>query len=333
MTAPAPDAEAPDPGGLVAGYRLDGRGGGEPIGWTGVRAWRDGQPPIWVHLDRTRHGAIRWLREESGLDPIVAGALAQEDTRPRVTTFDHGLVVILRGVNLNPGADPEDMIALRCWVEPTRIITLRSMKIMAIQDLRDRLESGAGPTSVADLLADLCAGLLDRLGPVVVSLSEEEDHLEERLATDPPGPARTRISQIRREAIALRRFAAPQREALFSLHMRPPPWFSEDDGLSIRESADRIQRYAEDLEALRDRCAAAHEELSARINEQMNRAMYLLTTVAALFLPLGLLTGLLGINVAGIPGTEAEAAFWIVCGVLAVLVGVELWILRRFRML
>lgn len=46
--------------------------------------------------------------------------------------------------------------------------------------------------------------------------------------------------------------------------------------------------------------------------------MYVLSLVAAIFLPLGLLTGLLGINVGGIPGTESPWAFTVVtCGLVA----------------
>jgi zinc transporter len=48
----------------------------------------------------------------------------------------------------------------------------------------------------------------------------------------------------------------------------------------------------------------------------MNKAMYLLSIIAAIFLPLGLLTGLLGINVGGIPGTDSKWAFTLVTVVL-----------------
>ena len=48
--------------------------------------------------------------------------------------------------------------------------------------------------------------------------------------------------------------------------------------------------------------------LSQLANEQ-NRRMYVLSVVAAVFLPLSFLTGLLGMNVGGIPGTEDPYAF------------------------
>ena len=58
----------------------------------------------------------------------------------------------------------------------------------------------------------------------------------------------------------------------------------------------------------------------------MNKAMYVLSIVAAIFLPLGLLTGLLGINVGGILGTENNWAFTAVTvALIAVAIGLVVW--------
>ena len=75
-------------------------------------------------------------------------------------------------------------------------------------------------------------------------------------------------------------------------------------------------KYIEDLDSARERAAVTQEELSSRLSEQMDKRMYLLSVVAVIFLPLTFLTGLLGINVEGIPGAKHEWAFFIVCSVL-----------------
>ena len=67
----------------------------------------------------------------------------------------------------------------------------------------------------------------------------------------------------------------------------------------MREVSDQLARYLEDLDEARDRAAVTQEELVNRLSEQMNNKMYILSIVAAIFLPLGFLTGLLGINVGG----------------------------------
>ena len=111
--------------GLIHSYLLDGRGGAQAQDWDGVRAWRRGAGTLWVHLDRSDARAEDWLRRESGLEPLVVEALLEPETRPRCTALPGGWLVVMRGVNLNPGADPEDMVALRAWVEEERVLTLR----------------------------------------------------------------------------------------------------------------------------------------------------------------------------------------------------------------
>jgi zinc transporter len=67
------------------------------------------------------------------------------------------------------------------------------------------------------------------------------------------------------------------------------------------------------------------------IAEQMNQRMYVLSIVAAIFLPLGFLTGLFGINVGGIPGAEYRFAFWVFILILAILVGMQFLVFRKNR--
>jgi zinc transporter len=67
------------------------------------------------------------------------------------------------------------------------------------------------------------------------------------------------------------------------------------------------------------------------MSEQMNSRMYVLSVVAAIFLPLGFLTGLLGINVGGIPGAEYPLAFGIFIGMLVLVVILQLLIFRWRR--
>jgi zinc transporter len=91
-------------------------------GWPAIRAWRPEQGLLWVHLDRIGSATLRWLNEDSGLDPLMRDALLTEEVRPRALAVDDALLVILRGVNLNPGADPEDMVGVRIRLEPDRIV-------------------------------------------------------------------------------------------------------------------------------------------------------------------------------------------------------------------
>jgi zinc transporter len=317
--------------GLICAYALDGQGGGREVGWPEIRAWRAGDGLLWVHLDRTGHESRRWLREERRIDPVIAGGLLAEDVRPRELPVGDALLVTLRGVNLNPGADPEDMVAVRIWLEPTRIVTLRHRRLTAINDLREALAAGRGPRGPGQFLAMLSDRLIVRMAPVIDDLVDRIDDIEDAVLGDPGVELRLQIAKLRREAIALRRYLAPQREVAAKLTASDAPWLGAGDRAMLHEAADRTARFVEDLDTARERAAVVQDQLNARQADQMNRTMYLLTLVATVLLPPSLITGLLGINVGGMPGAEQPWAFWAVIVLLLVLAGVEIVVLRRLR--
>lgn len=321
--------------GLINAFIFDGHGSGRALTWSEVRSHPAGSGVLWVHLDRSASESQKWIREEAGLDPLIADALLAEETRPRSATIGGGVLAILRGVNLNPGAEPEDMVAIRAWVEQHRIITLRGRRALAAQDVRDAIMSGSGPRDSGEFLVQLTTRLIDRMNPVLHDLDEAVDNAEEQVLTVQSHEMRLRLGRLRREAIALRRHLAPQRDAIARLQTDAPPWLDDRDRARLREVSDRITRYVEDLESLRERAAVVQEELTARLAEQMNHIMYVLALVAAVFLPLGLVTGLLGVNVGGIPGEGREHpwAFWVLCVVLVGLAVVQVWWFKRKRWL
>ncbi len=239
------------------------------------------------------------------------------------------MLVILRGVNLNPGTDPEDMVSIRFWIDSDRIVTLRHRRVMAIDDLRQAIEAGSGPVSPGGFVEDLADRLVLRMGGVISDLDDSVDALEDEVITEQTYELRQKIANIRRAAISMRRYLAPQRDVVARLHNEKVDWLNETARMRLREIADRTTRYVEDLDAIRDRATVTQEELNGRLAEQMNKTMYILAIVAGIFLPLGLLTGLLGINVGGIPGTENHWAFTIFCVLLLIVAVGQVWLFKR----
>ncbi|MFG0275371.1 MAG: zinc transporter ZntB [Phycisphaerales bacterium] len=327
------DADA----GLILATRLPG----DPTDFTtGRRSWPDlappsEAPPLWVHLDRTKDRAKKWFHDESGLDALAADALLDEETRPGAQTIDNGLMVILRGVNLNPGAEPDELITIRMWLEPTRIITLRQFRFQTIASLRALAQGGAAPRTPGAFLAAVADGLTDRLGEVVENLADLLDDIEESMLqrdADDSG-TRARLASIRRQAITLRRFLVPQRDALQALAAMQSALLSARDQSMLRFSAEQTARVAEALEEVRDRAAVTSDEVRARHEARIGKTLYLLTIVATIMLPLGFITGLLGINVGGLPLADSPWGFAIVCIALVAMGVAEIVWFRRMRWL
>ena len=292
-----------------------------------------GTRPLWVLLDRTASEAQRWLKRESGLSSEIIRELLAEETRPRCEEQEGGMLLILRGVNLNPGAYPEDMISVRIWVEEERLIALRGRRIMALGDQYEALDKGEGPTRVGQLLTQIVLRLLIRMEPTITALEEVCDDLEIDVLESQKQDLREPLYALRHQIITLRRYIAPQRDALKLLAELNPSFLNKEDRHRLRDSIDRVTRYVEALDATRERTTVIQDELSNRLAESANNRIYLMSIVAGIFLPLGLVTGLLGINVSGMPGVETPWAFWAVCGLLVVLLGFELWLFRRMKWL
>jgi zinc transporter len=288
---------------------------------------------LWVHLNRDSDDARRWLETQSGLDPLVAEAMLAESTRPRCAQMNGSVMLFLRGVNLNPGADPEDMVSIRLWIEENRIISVRLRRLLSIDDLRKSLDEGHGPTGAGDFVVALSDRLASRMAGVISDIDDEVDHLQDQVLEAESRQLRTELNRLRRAIIALRRYLAPQRDALSRLTHLKVPWIGERDMLHLREEADRITRYVEDLDAARERAAVTQEELNNRLSEQLNSRMYVLSVVAAIFLPLGFLTGLFGINVGGIPMAESPEGFIDIVLLLLLITGIQLMLFRWRRWL
>jgi len=306
----------------IAVFSLDGEGGALaadlnhlPLSDPGSNGFEF----VWIQLQRDNADALDWLESDSGLDSFIREALTAEDTRPRCTVHGQGAIINLRGVNLHEGAEPEDMISLRLWVEKRRVVGVWRRPLYAVADLMASLERGSAPVSPGDLVAKLALRLVDRMEPTVADLHEQIDDMEDVLDDPKASFGRGVLADLRRQAIILRRYIAPQRDALNTLAIEDLDWLTERDRSRIREAGDKTTRVAEELESVRERAAIVHDQLLERRAEQMNRYTLLLSVVAAIFLPLGLLTGLLGINVGGIPGADNRWAFAIVTLCLVVI--------------
>lgn len=315
--------------GLICAFCLDGQGGGRLLDWPDLPEGEGAAGPIWIHLDRSKEPARSWLRYKSGLDPLVCEALLAEGTRPRCDAFGEGRLLILRGVNLNPGAEPEDMVTLRLWADRNRIISLRRRRVMAVDDLRVALGEGCGPMGVPGLVNLIAAKLVERADPFLEELEDGIVALEEEVLRGEREALRHRLHDFRHQAITLRRYIAPQRLALARMVDLPPDWFGPVERNRLRETNERIMRSVEDLDTARERAAVIQDELATRLSELMNRRMFLLSVVAGIFLPLSFVTGVLGMNTAGMPGSDWPFAFAIVAAALAVLGVFEMWLFRR----
>ncbi|MEM6707752.1 MAG: zinc transporter ZntB [Pseudomonadota bacterium] len=289
-----------------------------------------GEVPFrWQHVDLTEPAVKSWLDAAGVPEPIV-DTLVREDTRPRVLSFAAGLALNLRSVNANPGADPEDMVALRVWLTSDRVLSGRLRRVQAIDDFLAVQDSGMPLDRPGVWLVQLLTLITDRIGEQVERYDDALYALEEQVETL---DSNRRVLALRRDAAATRRFLLPQREALETLLRIDSALLNDTDRFAVREQSDRLSRFLEDLELMRERALVLQEQLLNRVAQLQNQRAYVLSLVATVFLPLGFVTGLFGVNLGGMPGTDQAHAFLWLCVTLVVGAVCLLLVLRWRRWL
>ena len=154
--------------------------------------------------------------------------------------------------------------ALRIWSDGQRIITLRHHRLQTPRNILTRhLEDQTGPETIPSLFERLITRLTERMSGVIHGFDDLLDEVETALTTTEPLAARKRIRETRQDILILRRYMAPQRDAVSMLHAEPPKWLDETDRLRLRETANRLMQYVEELDAARER--AVQQELNATL--------------------------------------------------------------------
>lgn len=321
--------ESAQPSPFFHALHLDGQGGATKLSPQELGQLTALPENTWLHLDFNHADTEGWLRQCSGIPELAIRGLLAQDTRPRLLSRENRLLLTVRGVNLNPDSDPEDMVSARIWTDGHRLVSTQTRRLRSTDDVVSSLQGGIGPVSLPELLLRWLDRIVERMTSPLAQLEEAVLDLEDAALAGEQRVLGAEYAALRRRCIVLRRYLAPQREALTRLASEPLPWLLDADRLRVRDIADRQIRHIETIEEIRERCALAYEEVQSRLSEQMNKRMYVLSLAAALFLPLGFFTGLMGINVGGMPGVDSTLGFWVVAGLCGVCLTALLLVFKK----
>lgn len=320
--------------GFECAWEFDGKGGCRELTLEEALNWKSKEGFLWLHVKRDAGDLQRWMREQSGLEPLAVEALLAQDTRPRVTELDTGTLLFLRGVNLKPGAEPDDMISLRLFIEERRVISVRTRKLFSMEDLKNKLAAGAARSrNIGEFIMLLTRCLFNRLEPVLQDMEAQLDEAEDVLARKVTPEFRQNVTELRIQCSELRRHVASMRDVMGYLLTHEYKWIQKSVRPQLRENYELVTRILEGMDSARDRAMIMNDEIRNTLSERLSRNMYTISIFTAIFMPITFLTGLLGINVAGIPGAENPATFWIFLGLLTGIVLLEMLIFRRLKWL
>ena len=173
--------------------------------------------------------------------------------------------------------------------------------------------------------------MVERITEKVESLDDAITKLEDKQDEFTPEKIQKEVQTLRSQTITLLRHVTPQKPALSELCEAQTEYLDREQLGSLRVLRSRISGNIGELEATRDRSEAMQAAIASTQAERLNKTMYLLAIISVFFLPLSLFTGLLGINVGGMPGEGWKPAFEIVLLLMAIMGGVTWWIMKKLK--
>jgi zinc transporter len=233
----------------------------------------------------------------------------------------------MHDVLFNLSFDAANISTVSLCMEPRLVVTARLRPLRSVDRLRASVKAGQTIRSSAELLAHLLHDQADVLVDIIRQSTARVDTVEDNLLANRIASSRAELSSLRRSLVRLQRLLAPEPAALFRLLNRPPAWLGEEDLAELRHAAEDFSTAVNDAGALSERLRLLQEELSARVSEQSNRTLFVLTVVTVLALPINVVTGLLGMNVGGIPFSQHQQGFTTVVASLTIVTGILAYVL------
>lgn len=299
-----------------------------------VKNWTPNQGFLWIHLDLNNPKAREWVLNQSGLTDWESEPFLEiEGNRPRCLNQKNGIFLVLRAINVNSDEEEdEDMIFFHLFCEKNRMITGQDVPVFVLQELKRKLLLGIAPHTMGEILDEICSGILDQTVALLLDMDDEVDAFEDVLDEEEEDEDLiSDISEIRRKLVGIRRYLVPERDVFELLPRQNAGWLTSEDKYNLRENQNRIMRVMEDMDSLKERIQIISDELNAKYREDSQKNMYMLSVIAALFVPLSFITGLLGINVGGIPFAQSSYGFLIICLILLVFCLIMLFIFRKMK--
>jgi len=288
---------------------------------------RDGEF-LWLHINLNHARAQHWVQSHFQVDEDFFEEIHSASSRTRLAEQGEALMAILNDVTFSQEEHSAQNATLWIWCRRQLLVSARYRQVDMIERMHQRLQSCAF-RNAEEMLLSLLGEQERQLEQVVRRTSLAVDAIEERLLSPAIKANRSELGQLRRMLLRIQRLLAPEPAALFRLLNRPPAWLNRDTLRELRAFTEEFSVVLNDLASLMERIRLLQEEIAARLMEQSNRTLFLLTVITVLALPINIVAGFFGMNVGGIPLAGNAHGFLILVLVVLAFTVVAGWLALR----
>jgi magnesium transporter len=297
-----------------------------------------GEGELWVDIDSTDVHQHALLEKVFGFHPLSIEDTLSPGSRVKLEEYDRYLFVVVSGIRFDRATpDPFDLETFNTYffLGKNFLVTVHAIESPSCDSTRERLMRnpdllGRGAEMTMHSIIDQA---VDAYFPVVESLNDLVDHLEEKLFESFEERLIHEIFKAKRSAFAFRRHIGPLREVLNVLTNRPSVYIRSETQLYYRDVYDHTIRIMESVDTTRDLLAGVLETYLSQTSNRMNKVMKQLSIVATIALPLIVVGGIYGMNFSAMPLTHHPLGFYWALGSMVAISSALLWWLRKNRWL
>ncbi len=290
---------------------------------------------VWIDLTAPTPEDARILSEVFHFHELAIEDAMAPVHYPKVETYDGYLYLILHGIDFRASEHQLATHDYDFFMGPNYLVTVHDESSRSIPEvvdvcLRNDRAFAEGPSAVLHRIIDT---MVDHYRPEVDKLEDKLDEIEQSIFENADARDTTRrILELKRDVASLRRVILPQRDVVGRLARREFPQISEEMSYRFRDVHDHVVRVADEAGLFHDRVNSLLDAHLSNVSNRLNEVMKVLTIIATIFIPLGVLTGVYGMNVPLVhfPGGDG-AQFWWILGIMVANCGLMLWYFRRRR--
>jgi magnesium transporter len=289
----------------------------------------------WINIERPRQADRAWLEERFEFHPLDYEDVYSRNQRPKLDEYDEYLFIVLHFPRYDKTVARLNAAEVDIFVGPDYLITLPNEEMQPIsylfercrasEELRESLFS-KGPGYLLYRIVDDC---VDASFPMLRKMGNKLERIEENIFEGQAEEVVRDISNVKQEIINFRKVVRPQRAAFRDLERTKTRYIAEDLDIYFEDISDASERVWDMLENYKEVVEALEATNESAIAHRTNETFRVLTTISLIFLPLTLIASIWGMNVR-VPGEQRLTAFWIIIGVMVVLlVGAVAFFRRR----
>jgi magnesium transporter len=284
---------------------------------------------VWVDVSDPTSLDFDSLAKQFGFHPLSIEDCRHQHQRPKVEEFlGYYFIVLYEAVLSDVGR--LQLGELGIFLGKNYLVTVHSEPIRAIETAErlwrswtDLAERGTG--LLAYLLID---AVVDDYLPLLDTVSDRMDSLEDQIFADFQAESLEEIFRIKKELLVLRRAVTPLRDVFNTLLRREQPIFSRETHTYFQDVFDHLIRVADTIDTLRDMIGSMMDAYLSISGNRMNLIMKRLTSIATILMSVTLVAGIYGMNFDYMP--ELKWRYGYVGALLSMLI-VGLAIYSHFR--